>query len=209
MSEDKWNDETFVNERIASLKEAIGFFSPQRKQERELWVGHELLSYLGLTAECQELKLSADEPPDLLFKEAKFELKEIMDEGWPRGREYKEALKIAEKAKNTKELLEESTPKKMKVSDAVLLVNQKASSWSKKYAPDVTRNLDLLFYLNLQDYSIIGNELSYEELEDYETLSLWRSVTVVSNDCAFVLFTNNDAPEFLKVSVGSLYRKNI
>lgn len=207
MGSEDHEEKALIAQYLAGLKESLDFFSPQRKLERELWVGRELLHYLALSEFENELLPSDDDPPDLFFKGAKFELKEIVNEGRQRGREYKEALIAAAQVTTYAELLEEYTPMAMSACEAVSLTCEKAKVWSKKYAPAVTRSLDLLFYLNWQDYSITGSSIEYGEEFELGSLSPWRSVSVVSNDCAFVLFVNTDAPEFLQQAVGVLHRK--
>lgn len=204
MQEKEWSEKEHLRQHIKDLTKTISFFSPQRKQERELWVGKRFISFLGLNSKKQSLKLSEGEPPDLVFEGAQFELKEIMEDGRRRGDEYKSALKAAEKANCLDDLLEEYRPRSMTLCEAVLLVGQKAEGLQNKYSPAVTRSLDLLFYLNWQDYSIEEGDFNCGELNP--TLSLWRSVSVVSNDCAFGLFAHKDAPEFLKATVLQLYR---
>lgn len=206
--EDSEKDETkdALNERIEALRASVEFFSPQMKQERELWVAREFLEYLGFNFEPTDLCVSQDEPPDVLFSGARFEIKEILDPDRRRGTEYKAALNKAESAKHPRELLESYSPKSVTVDEAAARIAEESKRWKEKYAPAVIRQLDLLFYFNLQECGVVGNQIQRGNLD---ACLQWRSVSVVGNDCAFVLCANDDAPEFIRNACGAVFRKRI
>lgn len=207
MEQSDEEQQDLINSHVEGLKETLEFFSPEKKVERELWIGRKFLSYLGFGDVLDEIQPSDDEPPDLIFREAKFELKEIMDEGRLRGKEYKEALATAKQATSYSDLLEEYSPQSLAICDAAEIACQQAHFWSQKYASAVARNLDLLFYLNWQDYSIDGNSLECLEALNQEHFHMWRSVSVVSNDCAFVLSGHEESPGFIFGAIGNVYGK--
>lgn len=209
MSHDEGNDTNehrdALDGRIEALRASVEFFSPEMKQERELWVARELLEYLGVAFELSELRPSEDEPPDVLYSGARLEIKEILDPERRRGTEYKEALKKAESAKHPKELLEPYTPGTVTVDEAVASA-EASRRWKEKYAPAVIRRLDLLFYFNLQKCGVFGDQMPQAGLV---ACLQWRSISVVGNDCAFVVCANEDAPEFIRNACGKVFRKLI
>lgn len=203
MSEEK----EFILERIESLKESIHFFSNALKPERERWVVNKLLDYIRVERNEDEVISTTDEPIDVKFRDACFQLKEIPDEGRKRDAEYKEFLYVAERAEKTEDLFEQYTPVNLKIDDVLVIVFDRVKKWSKKYPPQVRKTLDLLFYLNLQDVYIqfVGHELPKVNI-DHKYHKSWRSVSVVENECAFVICANEDAPDFIKKAVGKIFK---
>src|SRR5688500_12605280 len=115
-------DEEFIAATRDARKEAVRFFSAEAKPERERWVAVEFLTNLGMKFEAGEVLSSQTDPPDIVFRDAAFEIKEIMDVGKKRHDEYKEALRRAEQARTVGELFEAYTPKDVLFSDATALV---------------------------------------------------------------------------------------
>ena len=77
--------------------------------------------------------------------------------------------------------------------------------WTDKYAPDVVKKLDLLVYLCIE--SNISTD-ALPDLSHYLNLTKWRSVSVVCNDCAFILSARHDAPDFLRTGAGNVCRQS-
>lgn len=195
-----------LNAQIEALRASVKFFSPEMKQERELWVAREFLEYIGISFAPSNLGPSEDEPPDVLYFGARFEIKEILDPKRRRGADYKAALKKAEAAKHPKEMLELYSPRSVTVDEVVAMVVEASSRWKAKYAPAVIRQLDLLFYFNLQETGVFGNQAPRVGVG---ACSEWRSISVLGNDCAFVVCANEDAPKFIKSAYGTVFRKRI
>lgn len=86
----------FIKGRVEAIKEARHFFSNACKKEREVWVVAHFLSQLHIKAPKGEIQPSSDEPADVVYREARFQVKEILDEGRKRGDEYKESLRKAD-----------------------------------------------------------------------------------------------------------------
>ena len=181
------------------------FFSNKMKKDREKWVVREFLDYLKIEVKKNEVASFDDEPPDVVFRDARFEIKEILEENRRRTDEYKKALRIAETATNITDLFEEWSPTELKMRDALKIVATKASAEQKRYAPAVCQSLDLLFYLNPRDASIVGNNIASNILHGIEQLK-WRSISFVTNDCAVVMAANDKAPSFIMAKTGKVLR---
>jgi len=93
-----------------ALKESVDFFSPKSKDERELWVGTSFIENLGIPFDEGEFFVSPHDPPDVIFREVRFEIKEILDPGRKRHSEYKHKLNKSYKATKPDDFLEEYTP---------------------------------------------------------------------------------------------------
>ncbi len=85
--------EVFKKEAIEHFTNSDILFSNKNKKSREIWVVKKFLDGLGLSYMESELCCSANEPPDIIFRDAKFEIMEKMDEGRRRHKEYKDKLK--------------------------------------------------------------------------------------------------------------------
>lgn len=193
-------EKELIEEHKAVLKESVEFFSSANKVKRELWVVKEFLSNLGIKFIEDELVLVSDQPPDVKFHNARFEIKEILDEGRKRHREYKEKLAEAQSVSRFSDLLEMYTPKDISAQEIVGKVSSALDNIV--YANDVCKDLDLLFYVNLSKCSLSDN-LQYNLL-DRQKFERWRSVSFVKNGVSCVLLANERAPKFLKLIEGKI-----
>ena len=162
------------------------------------------LENLGISINANDVISSDDEPPDVIYKKAKFEVKEILDPGKRRHAEYKESLLLAKKAKSAEDLLEEYTPRDVRYSEMCQQVVDRLNS-EQKYAPAVRRTLDLLFYINLEDVrGYVSDTLPFaKEIGRFG----WRSVSFLAGPLSVVLHACNDAPEFMQAVQGQVQRK--
>jgi hypothetical protein len=97
------NDAEFIQERIEALEESVEFFSAKNKTEREIWVAESFIQNLNIGYEESEFYSPEKDPPDVVFRDLAFEVKEILDPGRRRHDEYKEELENARKATNAQE----------------------------------------------------------------------------------------------------------
>jgi hypothetical protein len=202
----KHPESDFIKEHIEAIKEANHFFSNDCKSDREVWVVSNFLSQLCIEFSNEEIKPSSVEPVDVVYCNAKFQVKEICDKGRKRGDEYKESLRKAETATSTSDFLEPYSPQKITCGDVVPFVAKWASMWQRKYGPSECMSTDILFYFNLQDIHVVGNGLT--DIDAYSSkMAAWRSVSVFLGDCAFVLHVSEKAPSFLKTAKGKVHRK--
>jgi len=203
MSEEK----DFISNRIEAVKKSIHFFSNELKPERERWVVNKLLDYIGVDRTKDEVRSSADEPIDVIFRDGCFQAKEILDKERKRTDEYKGFLEKAENAKKVEDLFEQFSRIDLKFDDVLVIVFDQVQKWTKKYPPEVRKTLDLLFYFNMQDVYIKfdGHEVPKVNI-DHEDHKSWRSVSVVENECAFIIYADQYAPDFLKEGVGKILK---
>lgn len=195
----------FIKELINERKESICFFSNKCKSEREVWVVRHFLSQLRIEFSDEEITPSQNEPVDVIYSDARFQVKEILDENRRRGDEYRESLLKAENATSPSDLLEHYQPNMITCADIVPIVAKKAFELQQKYGPSERISIDLLFYLNLQDIHVVGD--IFPDVDCYSSIMAgWRSVSVDSGDCALVLHVSQRAPSFMKTSKGKVHR---
>jgi hypothetical protein len=193
----------FLTGRVQALEETNKLFSPQGKEERELWVAKEFLAYVLPGTSDSAIEWVDGEPWDVLCLGARFQIKEIQEPGRRRHDEFKDALARAKTVTDPMELLQDWTPTTITLAEAMSRTNEAAGKFSTKYAPAVAQSLDLLIYLNL-DASIV--EVPTIGTSECVQLFHWRSVSVVSNGCAFVLYASESAPSYIRAAVGAFLR---
>lgn len=199
------SESDFIKERVDAIKEALHFFSNDCKPDREVWVVRHFLSQLGIEFSNEEIGASSDEPVDVVYSDARFQVKEIMDKNRKRADEYREALRKAETATSASDLIEYYRHQKIACSDIVPIVAEQASKLERKYGPSERMSADLLFYFNLQDIHVVGD--MFPAVDAYSSkMAGWRSVSVDSGDCALVLHISQSAPSFLKTAKGKVHR---
>lgn len=190
----------YFDERIEGLKASVAFYSPQNKTERELWVANAFLRNLGMLIPPNKLIASDMDPPDVVFEDAKFEIKEILDVGRCRHAEYKQELKEVRSSDSTAKAFRSFRPKDIHISQVYELCRTEAEKLVSKYSVGTRRDLDLLFYVNLRHVvDIIAEPFpSVLAIAGYG----WRSISFVKGRRSCCFFADHSAPFFLLNVVG-------
>ncbi|MEZ4845961.1 MAG: DUF1780 domain-containing protein [Bdellovibrionota bacterium] len=178
------------------LKSTIRFFSSRNKFERECWIVKKFLNLKN----TDDFGRPDQDPPDVLYEDARFEVFEILDEGRKRNDEHRErAKKIdeAERSNSLSPLLEPHELSYFSKNDLIGEVLKKITIKENKYAPAVTASLDLLVYVNFIFKKLdLASQVTID-IED--SFKKWRSVSVLTNGHGgFVVYAGPLAPDFLK-----------
>jgi hypothetical protein len=197
MNTERDSEEEYLRQAREARAESVRYFSSDNKPERERWVAFEFLTNLGVAFVESEVRSVVDEPPDVEFRAAAFEVKEIQDPGRRRHAEYKASLARAIAATSPEELLEPVTPRDITYSEICDRVEDEVARFSSKYSVETRAKLDLLFYVNLEDvYGYAATPLPPpSRWEQYG----FRSVLVVMGRLGGVLMASDSAPEFLRL----------
>lgn len=187
-----WKDD-----RIQALTESLAFFSNTEKLNREKWVVRRLLQALRVQFKEEELT-EAQEPVDVAFRDAGFQVKELLDEGRRRTDEFKKKLEAVKSAKDCSELLEHYTPTDISFSEIVRRCFLYAETLLKqvKYGPRECKNIDLVCYFNWLDHHVVP------PIEVPKMGVGFRSLSIVSNRYCAVACASPDAPALLRDNVG-------
>jgi len=189
---------------IAKLLQQAGaaqeLFNNKGQTMQERTVVHGFLSMLDVPHESDDLVKQPDSLVDVTFHDAAFQVTEILDEGRRRGDELKARIARLQKAECLADLWEEgtiqSTP--LEAEELTELVREAGERKAKKAAYKCG-GVDLLAYVNLLDRHALPGE--YPSVPDLASQS-WRSVSVVMECFAVVLYAGDDAPEFLREQEG-------
>lgn len=194
-------DEEFLEDRRNALRESVEYFSAKNKPERERWVGLEFVQNLNLNFNEAELSTPNEDPPDVIFRDCRFEVKEILDTGRRRHAEYKESLQKALEATDPQDLLTQFTPKDITPQEIGAIILFELDKLEGRYAPAVKNQLDLLFYVNFQEHFLKVGPLP--EVGAFSSYG-WRSISVVVGWGALVLFAAPNASSVMAPLAGTL-----
>ncbi len=174
----------------------VDYFSPANKPERERWVVAEFLTNLGISFESHELQFVSDEPPDIRFRDAAFEVKEILDAGRRRHAEIKESVAEARAAESPMDLLRGIEPRDLVFQNVWKRLEEEVARLVSKYSTDTRAVLDVLFYVNLQN--ALGHVPSPYPPSEKWLPAGFRSISFVIGRFSGVAFASQIAPQFLR-----------
>ncbi|MEB2871798.1 DUF1780 domain-containing protein [Pseudomonas rhizosphaerae] len=197
------DDSDYLRLLTSQAEQANAFLSNARKWERERWVCERLLQGLNITYRDDEFTAAGQEPPDVLFREASFEVFFVLDEGRRLNDEWREELQRRRSAFSLSQLVRrEARPKRIRAPE---LLQRLAPTLRKKAHNYRERGLDL-GELDIIAFASLKREtldLNSHFPPPTEFLRQgWRSLSLVGPTFARVLFAHPDAPDFLRNNLG-------
>ncbi len=193
------NDEELLKEMRRALKESVENFSDANKSERERLTLTQFLLNLGVDFENKEVLPQTNDPPDVIFRGACYEIKEVLDPRRWRHAEYKAALAKALVTTNPAELFENVDIEDITPVQIGQLISGKLTGLNLEYEPQFRASLNLLFYVDLERHSLQMGPMP--PLGLFSTFG-WRSISVLIGWGALVFFAESNAPVFLQAKVG-------
>ncbi|AMR68305.1 DUF1780 domain-containing protein [Aquipseudomonas alcaligenes] len=196
------DDSDYLRLLTRQAEEANAFLSNARRWERERWVCQRLLTALNVRHRQDEFS-TGQEPPDVLFRDANFEVFFVLDKGRRLNDEWKEELERRRSALSLSQLLRRETrPRRI---PAVELQARLSTTLRKKAHNYRERgldlgDLDLLAYVSLKR-DVLDLNSHFPPPGEYLRQG-WRSLSLVGPNYARVLFAHRDAPDFLRHSLG-------
>ncbi len=197
------DDSDYLRLLTSQAEQANSFLSNARKWERERWVCERLLQGLNITYRDDEFTPAGQEPPDVLFRDASFEVFFVLDEGRRLNDEWREELQRRRSAFSLSQLVRrEARPKRIRAPE---LLQRLAPTLRKKAHNYRERGLDL-GELDIIAFASLKREtldLNSHFPPPTEFLRQgWRSLSLVGPTFARVLFAHPDAPDFLRNNLG-------
>ena len=147
------DDSDYLRLLTHQAEQANAFLSNARKWERERWVCQRLLQALNVSHRIEEFGSAGQEPPDVLFRDANFEVFFVLDEGRRLNEEWRAELERRRSAFSLSQLVRrESRPRRIPATE---LQARLAPTLRKKAHNYVERDLDLgdldlLAFVNLK-----------------------------------------------------------
>lgn len=199
-------DDEYLEAQRKERAASVEYFRAPNKLERERWVVQTFLTNSRVNYTSTEV-IQGEDPPDVQFRNANFEIKEILDPGRKRHQEYKEGLDEAINATTPAELVKPAPFNSLTISKVYELVLESAQELAaRKYPLDLRRRLDLLLYVNLLNtYEFI--EAPFPDTSTLETLG-WRSVSFIKGYRSCILIATDGAPAFIRNAVGRIAHRD-
>ena len=197
------DDSDYLRLLTIQAEQANAFLSNARKWERERWVCQRLLQGLNIPYHNEDFLQASQEPPDVLFGDARFEVFFVLDEGRRLNDEWREELQRRRSAYSLSQLVRrEARPKRI---PATKLLQRLGPTLHKKAKNYQERDIDL-GQLDIIAFSSLKREVldlnsHFPPPTEYLRQG-WRSLSLVGPTFARVLFAQPDAPDFLRNNLG-------
>ncbi|MHA6492521.1 DUF1780 domain-containing protein [Pseudomonas borbori] len=197
------DDSDYLRLLTHQAEQANAFLSNARKWERERWVCQRLLQALNVSHRLDEFSPPTQEPPDVLFRDASFEVFFVLDEGRRLNDEWRAELDRRRGAFSLSQLVRrEAKPKRIGAADLQArlapTLRKKAHNYRER-GLDLSE-LDLLAYVNLKR-AVPDFNSHFPPPTEYLRQG-WRSLSLVGPTFARVLFAHPDSPAFLRNNLG-------
>ena len=197
------DDSDYLRLLTIQAEQANAFLSNARKWERERWVCQRLLQGLNIPYHSEDFLQAGQEPPDVLFGDARFEVFFVLDEGRRLNDEWRAELQRRRSAYSLSQLVRrEARPKRIPASK---LLQRLGPTLHKKATNYKERDIDLS-QLDIIAFSSLKREVldlnsHFPPPTEYLRQG-WRSLSLVGPTFARVLFAQPDAPDFLRSNLG-------
>lgn len=193
-------DSEYLDKLRFHAVETRTFLSNKVKPERERAVCRALLRALGVPFEDRELIAPTQEPADVSFRDARFQVRDLL-RGRRRGDDWREKEQqyiMARTAADTEEPRRTATP--ITLAALVPEVAEALSEKSVRYGSSCG-DVDALLYVDLPGIFLEAAAL----LPNTEKLVCqgWRSVSLLFPPYAAVLIVSTGVPRFLLDAVGT------
>ncbi|WP_426149728.1 DUF1780 domain-containing protein [Pseudomonas sp. DC3000-4b1] len=197
------DDSDYLRLLTTQAEQANAMLSNARKWERERWVCQRLLQGLNIAYGAEEFLPVGQEPPDVLFRDANFEVFFVLDEGRRLNDEWRQELQRRRSAFSLSQLVRrEAKPKRIRAPE---LLARLAPTLRKKAHNYLERGLDL-GQLDMVAFASLKREVlnlnsHFPPPTEYLRQG-WRSLSLVGPNFARVLFAHPGAPDFLRANLG-------
>lgn len=196
------DEREYVQQLAAEARDTVDMLSPHRKVERERRAVAAFLRCLGVDFSSEELVTPEREPPDVMFRDARFEVMIMLDAGRKMHADWKKKAEQRASAQSLKELVEPYHPSApIPFHDVVPLVVAELGPKASHYGPNTCSQLDALLYINLLRRHLYP--LSEVHIPKELHAQGWRSVCFLFAPYSHVLAVTPEAPEFLRQHEGS------
>ena len=190
-------EQEYVKRLANEAHDTVDLLSSQRKGELERRVCAAFLRCLRVDFSPEEIATPESDPPDVVFRGARFEVMTVLDEGRKMQADWKNEASRRDAAETLEDLGEPYTPSvAMPAGEVVFLVNTELNKKASHYGSKTCSGLDALVYLNLLKSHLYP--LSDVKVPLELRSQGWRSVCFVFPPCSSVVCATPEAPNFLR-----------
>jgi hypothetical protein len=197
------NDDPYLSSLRRHAAETRVLFSNPMKPERERMVVRAFLRCLGIHFTDDEIVSSNDEPVDVLFRAARFQIRDIVGNRL-RGKESVEREQRYQAAETVSDVMDPYTPSTAIPFDrAAKMVADALDGKARHYAPASTATLDALVYVDLPNAHLwpLTSGPTPSVTEELNRQG-WCSVSMLCLPYGAVLSATANAPKFLTSKSG-------
>ncbi len=195
------NERDYIRRLADEARDTVDMLSFHRKGEREQRSCAAFLRCLGVDFSPDELVTAENDPPDVVFRDARFEVMIVLDEGMEMHADWKKEASRRDSAQSLDDLAEPYQPSvPMSFKEAVCLVVAKLCPKAFHYGPKTCSQLDILVYIDLARRHLYP--ISEVNVPTELRSQGWRSVCFLFLPYSHVLFAAPEAPEFLRCLEG-------
>lgn len=197
------DDSDYLRLLTIQAEQANAFLSNARKWERERWVCQRLLQGLNIPYHTEDFTQASQEPPDVLFGDARFEVFFVLDEGRRLNDEWRAELQRRRSAYSLSQLVRrEARPKRIPANKLLQrlgpTLHKKANNYREREID--LGQLDIIAFSSLKR-EVLDLNSHFPPPTEYLRMG-WRSLSLVGPTFARVLFAQPDAPDFLRNNLG-------
>ena len=199
-------EKAYINNLISDTENSIKFFSKSMGPERERGVCAAFLWCLGIDFSVNDIIAQKDDPPDVIFGPAKFEITELYKEGRRRHDEYKDRLDELKQANSMDDtLIPIKWPVPISYKEIFSGLESALSSKAREYGKKLCSSLDALVYISLPQRFLDINS----DLPKFDKIMAqgWRSVSFVIPPYSHVAYSMEASPGFLSELSGKTKMK--
>ena len=192
---------------IQAMAETRALFSANSQQttNREKRICRAFLRCIGVGYSEADLVAGQYEPIDVAVLGAKFQVTEVLGDR-RRGDELRELETKYKTACSSADLLVSiGAPKRISFAEIATEVRKRLEAKFINYTEHGCRGIDALVHIELVNRYLWPTEITFTEDIGILRAEGWRSVSVLIVPYAFVLFTTDTAPTFLKDHAGQLH----
>jgi len=191
------NEREYCQQFSDEAHDTVDMLSSHRKAERERRACAAFLRCLGVHFSLNELVTPESDPPDVVFRDARFEVMVVLDKGRKMHADWKKEASRRDSAQTLDDLVEAYHPSgPISFEEAVCLVVAELGPKASHYGPRTCSHLDALVYVDCQGRHLYP--MSEASLPRELRAQGWRSVSVLFPPYSYVLFALPEAPEFLR-----------
>lgn len=196
-------EDEYLKTLAEEAQRTAALLSDQEELERRTCAA--LLRCLGVEFRPNEIVAPKENagPPDIIFRDAKCEIRSLLDPGRRLQGEWQDEAERRKKAAYVSALLREykwSTP--LSLAELAELIAAALADKAKRYDPATRASLDALVYVNIRQKHLAAD--SGVDVPLRLRSQGWRSVSFVYPPHSGVLLATEAAPRFLRDCEGTL-----
>ena len=196
------DEREYIRRLADQAHDTVDMLSSHRKGERERRAVAAFLRCLGVDFSPDELVTPESDPPDVIFRDARFEVMIMLDEGRKMHADWKKKAIQRDSAQSIDDLIESYHPSvPIPFRDVVSLVIAELGQKASHYGTNTCSELDALLSINLLGRHLYP--LSEAQVPEELRAQGWRSVCFLVAPYSHVLSVTPKAPGFLRKYEGS------